>query len=135
MKKLKHLYLLLIIMSFLTTSFTYATSNEDSNTQFYNKANSKHERDIKFKNIKEIKNYVKDNKDINIIVLDADGIVANEVHSDGSSIDYTYANGLISEISKSNGYSKKYTYNNEDIKIDEFKDGKLIKTKTLKAIQ
>lgn len=88
------------------------------------------ERIIQFNSIEEVRDYANANKDINIIVLDEVGTVTNEIHCDGSYIDYTYSNELISEIKNSNGYSRKYLYNDDEVRIDEFKDGKLIKSKT-----
>lgn len=93
-------------------------------------ANVNTEKTIQFNSIEEVRDYASANKDINIIVLDEVGTVTNEIHCDGSYIDYTYSNGLISEIKNSNGYSRKYLYNDDEVRTDEFKDGKLIKSKT-----
>ncbi len=118
-----------IITCTLISSCTYAFSAGDNNTQTIEK-NQNEQTFTRFNNIEEVKDYVKTSKNINVVALDEEGTVKSEIHSDGSSIDYGYSNGLLSEIKNSNGYLRKYYYNNDDVRIDDFKDNKLIKTDT-----
>lgn len=115
-----------VVTLVLLCNITFASSIKPEMVQY--SANSEIQK--QFSSINEIKEFVKSKKDVNIVVFDNSGKPVSEVLSDGISIDYEYTDDVLSEIKSSTGHTRKYTYINDDVKIDDFYNEKLIESKT-----